>query len=53
VLLLGGSGYRTAQLVTQQRAESDARWRELTDAADFPDAPRDDAAESLTLLRNG
>ena len=52
-LLLGGSAYRTAQLVTQQRAESDARWRELTESADFPDAHQDNDAESLTLQRNG
>jgi NAD(P)-dependent dehydrogenase (short-subunit alcohol dehydrogenase family) len=52
-LLLGGSAYRTAQLVTQQRAEADAQWRELSASADFPDVPQDDAGASLALQRNG
>jgi NAD(P)-dependent dehydrogenase (short-subunit alcohol dehydrogenase family) len=52
-LLLGGSAYRAAQLVTQQRAEADAQWRELSESADFPDAPQDDSVERLTLQRNG
>jgi NAD(P)-dependent dehydrogenase (short-subunit alcohol dehydrogenase family) len=52
-LLLGGSAYRAAQLVTQQRAEADAQWRELSESADFPDAAQDDSVERLTLRRNG
>jgi NAD(P)-dependent dehydrogenase (short-subunit alcohol dehydrogenase family) len=52
-LLLGGSAYRTAQLVTQQRAETDDRWRELSESADFPDAAQDDTGASLALQRNG
>jgi NAD(P)-dependent dehydrogenase (short-subunit alcohol dehydrogenase family) len=52
-LLLGGSAYRPAQLVTQQRAETDAQWRELSESADYPDAAQDDAGASLTLQRNG
>jgi NAD(P)-dependent dehydrogenase (short-subunit alcohol dehydrogenase family) len=52
-LLLGGSAYRTAQLVTQQRAETDAQWRELSESADFPDAAQDDSVASLTLQRDG
>jgi NAD(P)-dependent dehydrogenase (short-subunit alcohol dehydrogenase family) len=52
-LLLGGSAYRTAQLVTQQRAETDAQWRELSESADFPDAAQDDTGASLALQRNG
>jgi NAD(P)-dependent dehydrogenase (short-subunit alcohol dehydrogenase family) len=51
-LLLGGSAYRTAQLVTQQRAESDTRWRQLSESADFPDAAQDDAGASLALQRD-
>jgi NAD(P)-dependent dehydrogenase (short-subunit alcohol dehydrogenase family) len=52
-LLLGGSAYRTAQLVTQQRAEADSEWRELSESADYPDATQDDTGSSLTLQRNG
>jgi NAD(P)-dependent dehydrogenase (short-subunit alcohol dehydrogenase family) len=52
-LLLGGSAYRTAQLVTQQRAETDAQWRELSESADFPNTVQDDTSASLALQRNG
>lgn len=48
-LLLGASAYRTAQLVAQQRAEADVRWRELTESADFPDAAQDDSGASIAL----
>jgi NAD(P)-dependent dehydrogenase (short-subunit alcohol dehydrogenase family) len=51
-LLLGGSAYGTAQLVTQQRAETDAQWRELSESADYPDATQDDTRASLALQRN-
>ena len=52
-LLLGGSAYRTAQQVTQQRAHTDRQWRALSESADYPDAPQDDAGASLALQRNG
>jgi hypothetical protein len=39
--------------VTQQRAETDAQWRELSESADYPEAAQDDAGASLTLQRNG
>jgi NAD(P)-dependent dehydrogenase (short-subunit alcohol dehydrogenase family) len=52
-LLLGHSAYRTAQLVTQQRAHADALWRELTESADYPDVPHDDNGASLALPSNG
>jgi NAD(P)-dependent dehydrogenase (short-subunit alcohol dehydrogenase family) len=48
-LLLGGSAYRTALLVAQQRAESDARWRTLTESADYPDAAQDDRGANIAL----
>ncbi len=51
-LLLGGSAYRTAQRVTEERAASDARWRELSESADFPDAAQDDTGASLALRGN-
>jgi hypothetical protein len=47
------SAYRTAQLVTHQRADADAHWRELSESADFPDAAQDDSVASITLQRNG
>ena len=52
-LLLGGSAYRTAQLVAQQRAEADTRWRELTESADYPDVARDDSGARIALKSNG
>ena len=51
-LLLGGSAYRTAQTVAQQRADADARWRELTESADYPDAEHDDRGASIALQSN-
>jgi NAD(P)-dependent dehydrogenase (short-subunit alcohol dehydrogenase family) len=35
-LLLGASAYRTGQLVSQQRLADDQKWRQLSEAADFP-----------------
>lgn len=52
-LLLGGSAYRTAQLVAQQRAEADTRWRGLTESADYPDVAQDDSGASIALKSNG
>lgn len=35
-LLLGASAYRTGQIISQRRLADDQKWRELSEAADFP-----------------